>query len=424
MFRGRRSAVLGLFLMLAACSAEARELGLSIDGRVGGDSNVTRSRDDEIEDGFFEVSPRFSLTESQQEFNYNVYYRPTFTTFAKSSNIDGIDHLASGDGRWSVTPIDSLSFGFLYSDYRRLRADQVQNDVGVFFLEPSDRNRLRRANGRISYSRQITPDWSGFVSVNVDDFDPVPDNRGSAADTRAYSGRIGGNHAFNQKTSAGLSAGGRFRDTRVQRVDDNTGIDPPNPVDPTAPSSNTLIWDFSVNLSHQLSETMSISAQVGPSFISTELVPDIFYREIESRRYRQETSIFAAVSFTKRWKRSRFSANYVRSEFRGGFSASSTISDEVDFDLVHEWTRRLVSRIKVGWNQRQQIVDVPGAVDTDTTQWRAILTNTYKINRKLSLIGQYVFRRQDREGGVNSSFAVDTHTGFLSLRYTFDPITF
>ncbi|MFK7894223.1 MAG: hypothetical protein AB8G23_00200 [Myxococcota bacterium] len=437
MLRGRCSAVLGMVLMLATSQAEAREVGLFVEGRIGGDSNVLRSGQEKVEDGFFEISPRISLSEKHRQFNYDIAYRPTFRTFAETEDIDGLDHLARGNGTWRVTPLDALSFSFRYSNQRQLRAEQILDDSGQFFPEPSDRSRLRRTNAQLRYSRQLTPDWSAFLAADVDDFDPTPDGRRSQADTRAYSLRGGGDHAFDEKTSAGFSLAGRFRDTRVQRFDFNETdapdvtsdlIDPRE--DRRVPSSKTLTWDLSFNLSRQISETMRVSVQVGPSFISTKLVPDIFFRrdaalpDGDDTIYDQQTSIFAGASFDKRWSKSRFTANYSRSEFRGGFTTSATISDDVTVRGVHEWNRRLVSRLDLGWNRRVQIVDVPGLNNLDTTQWRAVLVNTYRINRKLSLIGQYAFLTQDIDGGVNSPGVGDTHTGFLSLRYTFDPIIF
>ncbi len=407
MFRARLGAVLGLIWMLAVGSAEAGELGLALDGRVGGDSNVLRSSFDKVDDAFFEFSPRFSVRETQRELTYDFFYRPTFTTYAETEGIDGVDHLITGSSSWRFTPRDNLSASLRYGDRRQLRFDDA-DPTPILLLVPSDRSRIRLTTARVSYSRQLTPVWSGYFSLDLDDFDSAPDDFGSLPDTRAYSGRIGGDHAFNQKTSAGLSASGRFRDTKAQ-----------------GPSSaKALIWDVSINLSQQLSDTMSISLQVGPSFISTKIVPDIALRDFVPTTFTQQTSIFASANFEKSWRKARFNASYVRSEFRGGISVSSTFSDEVDVDFVYDLTRRLVARMNASWNQRKQIVDIEGFGNLDTTQWRAVCTLSYRLSRQLNLIGQYAFRTQEVKGRANFTGVGDIHTGFLSLRYTFDPIIF
>ena len=195
---------------------------------------------------------------------------------------------------------------------------------------------------------------------------------------------------------------------------------------PNNPSAKALIWDFSISLSRRLSDTSSISIQVGPSFISTELIPDILLRPRANtrREFRQDTSIFANVTFEKQWQNAELSLSYVRSEFRGGVSASSTILDDVNLDLRYDFNRQTFVQANAGWTLREQIVDIEGFNGLDTTQWQASVTMTHRLTRQLSLIGQYAFRLQQVEGGNNALSVGATHTGFLSLRYIFDPIKF
>lgn len=381
----------------------------SVDGRFGGDSNVLRSGAESVGDGFFEISPRLTVREQQSDLNYNFLYVPIFTTYFETDGIDGVDHLIRGSGAWSITPRDNLSANVRYGNRRQLRFEDA-DPSNVLLLEPADRIRIRRTTASLSYSRQFTPTWSGSLTVDVDDFDPSADNVGSVPDTRSYSGRAGVNYALDGKTSFGVSAAGRFRDTRSQL---------PNP------SAKALIWDVSLSLSRRLSDSATISVQVGPSFISTEIVPDLLVRAAGgNREFRQDTSIFASVSFNQQWQKARFSLAYVRSEFRGGISASSTISDDVDLNLRYDFNRKTFAQLNAGWTQRDQLVDVGNFSGLDSTQWQAIATITHRLTRHLSVIGQYSFRNISVDNGLSSGGVGDINTGFLSLRYTFDPIIF
>ena len=69
MFRAHVCALIGFVVMLAAAQTQARELALSVDARVGGDSNIFRTENDpvrnrdETADGYFEFSPKVGVRE-------------------------------------------------------------------------------------------------------------------------------------------------------------------------------------------------------------------------------------------------------------------------------------------------------------------------------------------------------------------------
>ena len=77
MFHARNCAFLGFFLMLATTQVEARELLFSVDGNIGGDSNVFRRSANADADGLFELSPRAIVRDTQDTLEYEFSYRPT-----------------------------------------------------------------------------------------------------------------------------------------------------------------------------------------------------------------------------------------------------------------------------------------------------------------------------------------------------------
>ena len=67
MFHARRCAAIGIGLMLAAASTEARELDFSVENRIGADSNVFRNSFDRVADGFYSLSPRVAVREGNSD---------------------------------------------------------------------------------------------------------------------------------------------------------------------------------------------------------------------------------------------------------------------------------------------------------------------------------------------------------------------
>ena len=83
MFRVRVGAILGAvlgFVMLTPAFTNAREIELSVENRIGGDSNVFRRNSAKNEDGFYEIAPRVTLRERRRELNYDLRYVPVYQT--------------------------------------------------------------------------------------------------------------------------------------------------------------------------------------------------------------------------------------------------------------------------------------------------------------------------------------------------------
>ena len=128
------ASILGLGLMLTASSTEARELELFLETRLGGDSNVFRRAEDPADQnldpkaaGTWEISPRLTLRDEQDELEYDFRYQPTYERFfavedgGNDDDISGFDHLAAGDFVWRVSPITSIGGNGRFSRQRRLR---------------------------------------------------------------------------------------------------------------------------------------------------------------------------------------------------------------------------------------------------------------------------------------------------------------
>jgi len=179
--------------------------------------------------------------------------------------------------------------------------------------------------------------------------------------------------------------------------------------------TETDIWNVAASFQRALTPTLSISAQVGPSF----------FRSRRKSQNRRSTSYFAAAALEKTWQRSDLSASYTRSESSGGGNASSSIVDNVTLDFTHRLDRRWSFRVLGVWLKRKEISEAAGISKLKTTQYRALASVTRRITRQLSVVGQFLYFNQDRNGTTSGSRSIgDVYTGFLSLRYTFDPVKF
>lgn len=396
-------AILG-YLVLSAASVDAREALLSVESRVGGDSNVFRSIDDEVDDGFFEFAPRIGIREQRDELNYDFSYSPVYETFFETDNIDGWDHGVNGALMWRSTPLDTLGMAGNFSQSRRVRQDFASLPGSVEpVLEESDRERIRRSYATVYYSKQFTPIIGGRVDVSFEDFDFNSDRN---VDTRAYSGSVSGNYAYSAQTVLGLYASGRYRENR------GVGLQG---------SSQSSIGNIAATVTHEFMRGLDLSVQVGPSIISTQeddrgpITRSLYdyaasgpttgvARTVETNAPRTfcvvsgvvafdacpvvnysgvppvnslvtlaapsggrgesdtDVSYFAEVEISKKWRHARLVLSYTRSESASGGVASSSIVDSVAARISYGSERSWYVALRGEWSQRGVVADVNQSV--------------------------------------------------------------
>jgi len=403
MFRALCCAALGFGLMLVSASTEARELELSVENRIGGDSNVFGRSSDHEADGFYSLSPRLSLREGHSNLNYDFSYQPTYKAYFTTSGINGFDHRGNGALSWRATAADSLAASATFSSRRSFRRED-QSASSSAPVEGSDQERVQRSDAQLSYSRALSEGLSIQGSASLNDVDY---SRNTSIDSRAYSGQLGTQYILNPTSQIGFS--GTFR----RREDRGVG---------NQFTTETDIWNIGMSVQRALTPTITISMQGGPSFIRSRQKASTAGDPDDKSR---TTSYFAAVSLDKSWKRSEWSASYTRSESSGGGTASSSIVDNVRLDFRHRLSRRW--RIHAGgtWLQSKEISEVRNANRRKITQYRVVVEMAREITRQLSVVGQFWYSNQDENRGATSASSIgDVSVGFISVRYTFDPVRF
>jgi hypothetical protein len=395
--------------MLAAASAEAREVELSIENRTGADSNVFRTSSNRTGDGFYSISPRLVVRESHSKLNYDFSYIPTYTTYFETSGIDGFDHRGGGALSWRPTAADSLGLNGSYTNRRSLDSD----DGSGSSLQASDRERVQRSDVSFSYSRALNEAFSVQTGAAFTDLEF---SRDTSTDSRSYSGQLGTQYVLNPITVVGLNATFRRRDDR--------GVGFGLFGNRFQIKTETDIWNIGASIRRALTPTLSFSAQAGPSFFRSEQEA-----QFNLTTTSDSTSYFASVVVEKSWQRSDLDASYTRSESAGSGNSSSSIVDNLSLNFEHKLNRQLTFRILGSWIQSKEISEVLGANKRKTTQYRVRTSLTQRITRQLSVIGQFLYLNQDQNrtgttSGSGSESIGDVYVGFLSLRYTFDPVLF
>jgi hypothetical protein len=412
--------------MLAATSTYAGEAELSLEGRLGGDSNVFRRPEYPksaspsgrgSEAGYWEIVPRVAVREEKQPLTYELSYQGSRQSFFNKRRLTGWNHRARARSAWLATAADAFQLGGSHFNERRLllAPDEVSGedpgDPDLIVTRESDRQRVRSSRADFSYTRSFDARRSLTVDYDFVDIDFVPNSNPAlnAVDTRSHTVSLRPSYALNEITTAGLGVGVRRRE--------NSGIRSLGQAD-----SDVLIGDVSFNISHRFSPNVSLSLGAGPSFINTEIfAPD--GRKDETN----DLSWFAAFTFRREWRKTALDLSYSRFESASGGAGGASIVDQVLAVVNHRagehWNLNLIA----SWNRREQLVeDTPVFIipDEETTIVRVSGTVRYNITDRASVSGttQYVFQHRSLQAQRNQRFQVIT--GFVAFRYTFEPLQF
>ena len=104
---------------------------------------------------------------------------------------------------------------------------------------------------------------------------------------------------------------------------------------------------------------------------------------------------------------------------------NSSIVDDVSFFAEYRYDQKWKAWMSLGWNRRQEISDdLLASTDRDLTRYRVVGNVTRNILPRLDVVARvdYIHRTEKRQLQTNP--VTESVTGFISLRYNFDPIVF
>lgn len=429
-----RASLLGLALMLAAAPIQARELELYVESRLGGDSNVFRRAEstnaavpDGQSAGVFELSPRVTLRERNDDIQYEVAYQPTYEQFfalsgdANAGNVSGVDHSARANLGWSINQADRLDFDASFFRQRRVREEILGITATDAVLDANDDEYVQRGRASLAFNHAFSRRTSASARYAYDLFDLSETIR---SDTDAHTVSIGANHAVLPHTRVGLSWVGRFRSTKV------TSDSGPR----TEFRSRTRTFDLSASLNHDITRHWNVALTAGPSFIRTadeNSIPDA----TSGSSSNNSIAVFASASTQIDYRRGRFVLAYTRSETGGGGTgAASSVFDDVTLRANYRPDRDWDLRVILSWNQRESLPsNVLAGLETDVERVSASFNVIRQITPRFSVMStvRYATQEQEEYRPASPGFpAIDQSPrssyvlGFVSLRYTFEPYVF
>lgn len=433
------ASILGLGLMLAAASTDARELELFVENRIGGDSNVfRRSKEGSVpttRGGVWEIAPRLTLRDSKDELQYEFAYQPAYEQFfalegnSNEDNVSGFDHNGRAELLWQADPTTSFLLDGSFFRQRRLRQEFVGAPLlAEPTLDATDNEYVQRGQGTARIDHALTNRLSVNASYSYDNFDVSQQNR---SDSISHTGSVGTSYAVTQHTRLGVTGTARFRNTVASVDPDGTGAGGAI-YDLTEFRSFTRTIDVSFSLVQNVTEHIDFSVAVGPSFFDTrdeQSIPNPFTGNTIS--YNRDDSFFALVRGTYRWRKGQIEGAYTRSEGGGGgTTGASSIVDDVSVRVVHQPTREWTLRLGISWSHRATIAsDAFAGLDTRTDQVSGTGSVLRRINPNFSVIAsvRYGFVRRDEfRASPPRDLRSETESvqGFVSIRYTFEPYVF
>ena len=385
-------------LVMAATSAGARELQVSLETRVQGESNILRRTTEPLGDAFVLISPRARVTDTAGRLTYDWFYRPSYESYFRNPSLNRWNHVLGGNSAYSFSPNDQVSLNLTAFDRRYRQRLPEEGGAGVSGDQPDISDRVKSIQARATYSRRFDARLVGRASG---DFQMYFYDGVNSADNRSLGGELSLDYGYtlHDRMGGGLAATQQVFAATLGR-----------------PESTTTVGRVFVLLEHEFSPTTKISARVGPTLLLTEeasppagevFVPQfplgvfagtpvvahfdgcgsingfpVFSRCVidgnspgiapgmdplapkgvrylsgqdPSRQSSRLLTYFASISLSKEWSRVTGVLSYDRRASASSVGGASTLLDSASLEITwrpeSDWTFGVIGR----WYQRQSI---------------------------------------------------------------------
>jgi len=332
-------------------------------------TRYTGESDLDTEEGFVDLSASHALTPRLSSELEASYTRDS----ALTSELEDTGILDAQVDRERIEAAPSLRYQLSPHDAVEIRG----NYIDVDYKDPGDSGLVDFdfLFGSLSYTRALGPSDSVFATVLASDFETgespgaVPSTQ---SETRSIGGQLGYTRVFSDRTTATAAVG----------------------------------------VIHSDIEFFEIERAVDPRFPFLVLV-----REVESET--TETGLLLDLSLSHDFDPvTSADASFSRAVTPSGRGAQTT-TDELELELTRRLQPRLTGSAGVRFSRRSAQGDGAGA-SLDRDFWRARGRLRWRMDRFWTVIGEYIYRRQDFDGGAT----FDAHAIMLNFRYRGDLTTF
>ncbi len=412
--------LLGAWL-LSSGIAEAGEVTLGAETRVGYDSNVFNRSDDsggDVDSAVIMLRARGQVRDELERGEYLLRYVPTYFINVASEANNYMNHQANLSGTYHFSPRTQVTLADEFQFIEKIVFSPEDSPSGspppAGDPDFDDQNRRTiRNSASVGGRHLLTPRWSVFSGGA---YTIYRYSRSNEQDNELVTGNLGTSYALNQRTRIGAGGGMTYRTFEGTSVETATGV--PLCFGEESPRPRSLSYSGYAFVGYELDDTTHFEAQAGPARIESDryvcgqffFPPDPFFRKIESN----QTTWFASGVLSKRWQRVKASLRYRRSEGLGGASETTvndTLVGRADWTPARFW--HLGAR--GGWIQRD------ASLSSKTTTWTAALQLSRQFLRRLRGSVVVSYRNQYSNVGARD---FDTWRASVGLRYDLDPIRY
>jgi hypothetical protein len=429
----RSAGILVVLAVVGARTSEAGELNLSVQSKVGYDSNVFNGNPDDVETAVIMFQPEGSVSDTLERGSYLVSYSPSYFINTSKNARNTWNHRVQVGGTYYFSPRTSLSLtdNFLFLEKMVYSPSDPDDDANI-----DDSNRQTTTNAvDLSFNHLLTRRLSLFSNGR---YKIYRYDRKRSEDSDNFGGSAGLRYMLNQQLSVG--GGGQVSywsfDSREPQSSVVCGGE-------SGPGSRTLSYSGFASANYQYDETTSFQMRAGPAwidskqFLCTGLLPSDF-----DRQDTDQTTWFAEASLHKRWQHVKGSLSYQRSEGTYGSAGQTSVNDSVTGRLDWQPARFWDLELRLGWIRRSQ----EGARNT-TTQVRQnpetnLFTAAFKVSRQIAkrtrVFADVSYRDQNQDVNLDNPLNLppaflpttrdgdgfDTWRAFFGITYALDPIRY
>ena len=238
--------------MCTLTTAKAHEIQLGVNTELGFQTNVLKTIIDPKPDGIFVLTPIITLAQPEEDLSYNIEYRPRFTAYMDTSDIDGLDHLLRGDGSYQFNSKDSVFFRTNFIRTRQIRNQSTIDASGQPITVASANGTTQQFFLEGSWQHSFGPRTFGTASLTYDRWDYTTENN---IDNQGFRGQLGATHALSERLILSADAGARYRSFSSSSF---------------SPASYNTTLNFNLGFDYRISEKWRLRGGAGPAGVFVE----------------------------------------------------------------------------------------------------------------------------------------------------------
>jgi hypothetical protein len=233
-------------------SAEAHEVQLGVDQRLGVQSNLFTTAINETASGFYQVSPRLILSQPESDFTYNLEYQPSYRVYFNVDGVNGWDQVVRGRAKSQINARDAVRLDGEFLLNRSIRSIGTFDSSGQPLVVANGNGTNQRFVTDLAFDHSFSNRTMGTVGFNYNRWDYTDSNN---VDNQGMGAELQLTQAMTDRLLVGMNVSGRYR------AFDETQF---------APASYSTVVNSNLVIQYQITPTVRFEASGGPAGVFTE----------------------------------------------------------------------------------------------------------------------------------------------------------